>query len=304
MLPIRTLIALVALAGSAAHGKELRSSDIYPSDYPTVQAVAYMGELVLKRTGGRHSITSLGQGDQDSENYTVGELQNGTLDMARVNLAVFDHMVPSAIILDGPIGDQILANLESQGIIGLCFYDMGARSFAASKPIRNVADMQGMKVRIQQSNIWATIVQTMGAEPVTMPIMRTYAAIQVGAVDAADSTLPAYVTSRHYEVAKFYSLTDHSMAPAVLAFSKRSWDELSKDDQAIIRAAAKESVPYMRKQWETYEVTARKTAEAGGAQFVTDVDRKSFSDALTPLYAVLVPDPRLQDMVKRIQDAD
>ena len=320
MLPIRTIIALVALAGTAAQGKEFQSSDIYSSDYPTVQAVEYMGQLVRERTGGRHSITSLGQSDQDSENYTVGKLQNGTLDMARINLAVFDHMVPSAIVpslpylfkstahvrrvLDGPIGDEILADLERHGIIGLCFYDMGARSFAARKPIRNVADMQGLKVRIQQSNIWATIVQAMGAEPVTIPIIQTYAALQTRAVDAADSTFPAYVASRHFEVAKFYNLTEHSMAPAVLAFSKRSWDELSKDDQKVIRAAAKESVPYMRKQWETYEASARKTAEAAGAQIVTDVDRKSFSDVLTPLHTVLVTDLGLQEMVKQIQTPD
>src|SRR5476651_718757 len=319
MLPIRTIVALVVLAGTAAHGKELQSSDVYPSNYPTVQAVAYMAQLVGERTDGRHSI-SLGQSDQESENYTVGELRNGTLDMARVNLAVFDHTVPSAIIpslpylfnsaehlrrvLDGPIGDKILADLESQGIIGLCFYDMGTRSFGAKKPIRSVTDMKGMKVRIQQSNIWGTIMQAMGAEPVTMPIIRTYAALQTSAIDAADNTLPAYVASRHYEVAKFYNMTEHSMAPAVLVFSKRSWDELSHEHQTIIRAAAKESVPYLRNAWEKFEVSARATAEAAGAQIVTDVDRKSFSDTLTPLYPTLVTDPRLQDMVKRIQAAD
>jgi tripartite ATP-independent transporter DctP family solute receptor len=319
MWPIRIIVALAALAGTAAHSKELRSADVYTSDYPTVQAVAYMGQLVRERTDGRHTI-SLGQSDKASENYAVAELRNGTLDMARINLSVFDHMVPSAIIpslpylfnstahlrrtLDGPVGDKILADLESQGVIGLCFYDMGTRSFAAKKPIRNVSDMNGMKVRVQPGNIWSTIVQTMGAEPVAIPIINTAAALQTNAVDAADNTLPAYVALRHYEVARFYSLTEHSMAPAVLVFSKRTWDELSKEDRAIIRAAAKESVPYMRKKWEEHEAAARATAQAVGAQIVTDVDRKSFSDVLTPLYATLVTDPELQDMVKQIQTPD
>jgi tripartite ATP-independent transporter DctP family solute receptor len=319
MFPIRTIVALVVLAGTAAHGKDLQSSDVYPSNYPTVQAVAYMAKLVGERTGGRHSI-SLGQNDQESENYTVGELRNGTLDMARVNLAVFDRTVPSAVIpslpylfnsaahmrrvLDGPIGDKILADLESQGVIGLCFYDMGTHSYGAKKPIRNVTDMKGMKVRIQQSNIWGNIVQAMGAEPVTMPIIRTYAALQANAIDAADNTLPAYVASRHYEVASFYNLTEHSMDPAVLVFSKRSWDELSPADRTVIRAAAKESVLYLRKMRENYEVSARATAEAAGAQIVADVDKKSFSDVLTPLYGTLVTDPKLQDMLKQIQAPD
>jgi tripartite ATP-independent transporter DctP family solute receptor len=320
MFPIRVLIVLAVLAGSAAHGKSLRSSDIYPADYPTVQAVAHMDKLVRERTGDRHSIELLGQNDHDSENYTIAELQNGTLDMARVNLAVFDHLVASAVVpslpylfkstadmrrvLDGPIGDKILADMEIHGIIGLCFYDMGSRSYGATKPIRNVADMKGLKVRVQQSDILATMVREMEAEPATMSAARTYRALQAGVIDAAESTLSGYVTSRHYEVAPFYSLTEHSMAPGVLVFSKRTWDELSKDDQRIIRAAARDSVPYMRKAWEEHETSARLTAEAGGAQFVTDVDKKSFADALAPLYPVLVTDRKLQDVVKRIQSAD
>jgi len=317
MFAIRTIVALAVLAATAAHGKTLRSSDIYPADYPTVQAVSYMDRLVRERTGGRHGIDRLGQNDQDSENYTIAELQNGTLDMARVNLAVFDRLVPSAVVpslpylfkstahmrqvLDGPIGDKILADMESHGIIGLCFYDMGSRSLGAKKPIRSVGDMKGLKVRVQPSDILAITLRTMEAEPAAMPAGRTYRALQAGVIDGAESTLPAYVASRHYEVAKFYSLTEHSMAPGVLVFSKRSWDALSKDDRTIIRAAAKQSVLHMRKVWAEHEASARLTAEAGGAEIVSDVDKTSFSAALTPLYGALLAEPQLKDMVKRIQ---
>ncbi len=323
MFPIRTIIALAVLAstaGTAAHGNELRSSDVYPASYPTVQAVAHMDKLVRERSAGRLSIARLGQNDQDSENYTIAELQNGTLDMARVNLAVFDSLVASAIVpslpylfksaarlqyvLDGPVGDEILADMERHGIIGLCFYDMGSRSYGAKKPIRNVADMKGLKVRVQQSDIWATMLQKMQAEPAMMQASRTHRALQAGVVDAAESTLPAYVNSRHHEVAKFYSLTEHSMAPGVLVFSKRTWDTLSKDDQRIIRTAARESVPVMRKAWEKHGVAARRTAEAAGAKIITDVDKKSFAEALAPIYELLITDPRLQDMVKQIRTAE
>jgi TRAP-type C4-dicarboxylate transport system substrate-binding protein len=94
------------------------------------------------------------------------------------------------------------------------------------------------------------------------------------------------------------------MAPEILVFSKKVWDGLSKDDQAIIRAAAKESVPYMRKLWDEREAAARKTVEAAGAQVVSDVDKKSFADAMAPVYAKFAADPKLQDLVKRIQAAD
>lgn len=123
-------------------------------------------------------------------------------------------------------------------------------------------------------------------------------------VDAAENNWPSYESSRHYEAAKIYSLTEHSMAPELLVFSKKIWDGLSKEDQAIIRAAAKESVPYMRKLWDEREAQARKTVEAAGSQVVSDVDKKSFSDAMAPVYAKFAADPKLQDLVKRIQAAD
>lgn len=318
MFPIRTIIALAALAGSAAHGKTLRSSDIYAADYPTVQAVAHMDKLVRERTGGRHGIERLGQGDPDSENYTIAELKNGKIDMARVNLAVFgaaSAAVPSLPyvfrstphmrrVLDGPIGDEILADLESQGVIALCIYDMGARSYGATKPIRNVGDMKGLKVPVQKADGWAALVRVMLAEPVTMPLARRQLALRTGAIDAAENTWPAYVAARHHEVARFYSLTEHSMSPGVLVFSKPVWDKLDKDDQRIIRAAARESVTYLRRVWDDREVEARLTAEAGGAEVIVDVDQKSFADVLTPHYPALLPDRRVLDLVKRIQATD
>ena len=314
-------VVAVAFSGAAAHGKDFRSSDIYPLGSPTVQAVAYMDKLIRERTGGLHSIGMLGQDDSDSENFTVGEVRNGTLDMARVNLAVFNTAVPSTVIpslpylfkstahmrrvLDGPVGERILADLEDQGLVGLCFYDAGARSFySARKPIRSAADLKGMKVRVQQGDAAAVMVRALGATPVPMSYQKGHVALQVGVVDAAMNSMQFYATSRHFEVAKYYSPTEHSMAPGVLVFSKQVWDTLSKDDQAIIRAAAKESVLYMRTLWDASEKSMRNLAEAGGAQIIGDIDSKSFADVLLPLHPVLVTTPRLRDMAAAIQAAD
>jgi tripartite ATP-independent transporter DctP family solute receptor len=318
MLRIKSLIVLIAsFAVATAEAREFISSDVYPADFPTVQAVAHMNKLLRERTGGRHSISVLGQEDRDSENFTVGQVRNGTLDMARVNLAVLNHIVPSTAVLslpylfkstaqirsvlDGPIGDDILADMESSGIIGLCFYDMGVRSYTAKKPIRTAADMRGQKVRIQQSDISAAVVRAMGAVPTPVPNDRVYRALQMGVVDVVENTLPSYSSLRHHEVAPFYSLTEHSMAPSVLIFSKRAWDELSVDDRAAIRAAAKESATHLRQRWKEYETLSRMTTMAAGAQIVTDIDKQSFVNVLRPLYPTFVSDSRLQNMVKRIQ---
>lgn len=315
------LAAAFAFPGSAAEARELRSSDVLALDSPAVQAVAHMDKLVRERTGNRLSIGMLGENDADSENFTVGEVRNGTLDMARINLAVFNATVPSTVVLslpylfkstahmrrvlDGPVGDRILADLESQGLVGLCFYDAGARSFYSSKkPIRTAADMKGMKVRVQQGDIAAAMVRALGATAMPMSYQQGYDALKVGLVDAAVNNMQFYSSSGHFKVAKYYSPTEHSMAPGVLVFSKLAWNTLSVDDQTAIRAAAKESVPYMRKLWEVSEASMRKFAEAGGTRIIDNIDTKSFADALLPLHAVLVTDDRLRGIVAAIQATD
>ena len=151
MRSARVLGVLLALCAAAlpADAREFRSSDIYPFDYPTVQAVVQVDKLMRERSGGKLGITVLGYDDRDSESYTAAQVRNGQLDMARLNLAVLNNLVPSTAIfalpylfkskeharriLDGPIGEEILADLESHGLIGLGFYDGGPRHFYSSQ---------------------------------------------------------------------------------------------------------------------------------------------------------------------------
>ena len=311
-------VVLALCAALPAEAREFRSSDIYPYDYPTVQAVLQVDRLMRERSGGKLGITVLGYEDRDSESYTAAQVRNGQLDMARINLAVLNNQSPSTAlfalpylfkskeharrILDGPIGEDILASLEGQGLIGLCFYDGGPRHFYSVKqPIRTPADLKGLKVRVQQSDIMASVVRALGAEPVVAPTDRVYLKLQSGIIDAAEHNWPSYVSLRHYHIAPHFSLTEHSMAPAVLVFSKRVWDTLSASDQAIIGDAARASVPIMRRLWDDYEVSAERTVEKAGGKIVRDVDRKAFAGQLVPLYPSLIGDDRLRSLVRRIQ---
>ncbi len=311
-------ILLTLCAAFPADAREFRSSDIYPFDYPTVQATVQVDKLMRERSGGKLGITVLGYDDRDSENYTAAQVRNGQLDMARINLAALNSLAPATAvltlpylfkskehtrrILDGPVGEEILASLESHGLVGLCFYDGGPRHFYSVKQaIRTPADLKGLKVRVQQSDAWASIVRALGAEPVVAPADRVYLKLQSGIIDAAEHNLPSYVSLRHYHIAPYFSLTEHSMAPAVLVFSKRVWDTLSADEQAIIRDAARDSVPIMRRLWDDYEVSAERTVEKAGGKIVRDVDRKAFAAQLVPLYPTIIEDPHLRSMVRRIQ---
>ena len=318
----RLLCALLGLlAATPAYSREFRATDIYPADYPTVQAVVQIDKLIRERSAGHHGITMLGPSDRDSESDTVAHVRSGTLDMARVNISALETHEAATIIpslpflfksaahmrrvLDGPLGEEILASLEAQGLIGLCFYDAGPRSFySVKRPIKAAGDLKGMKVRVQQSESWTAAMRALGAEPVSMPFEHVYVALEFGAVDASDNNWASYVASRHYNVAKYYSLTEHSMAPAVLIFSKRIWDSLSPGDQSLIRNAARDSVAHMRRLWDEYEASARKTVEAAGGEIITDVNRKSFADALVPLYPTVIEGPKLRDMVRRVQSEE
>jgi TRAP-type C4-dicarboxylate transport system substrate-binding protein len=161
--------------------------------------------------------------------------------------------------------------------------------------------MKGLKVRVQQSDLFVGMVEALGANPTPMPYGEVYTALKTGIVDAAENNWPSYESSRHFEAAKYYTLTEHSLAPEVLVFSKKVWETLSPADQAAIRKAAKESVPYMRKLWDEREQKSRKIVEAAGTQVITIANKHEFIDAMKPVYATFAADPKVASLVKRIQ---
>jgi tripartite ATP-independent transporter DctP family solute receptor len=312
------VLAATAFALPAA-AKEFRSADVHPEDYPTVMAVKQMSEAVKKRTGGKHSIKVFTGTQLGGEKDTIEQTKIGALDLVRINSAPMNNIVPETLVpslpfifrdvthmrkvLDGPIGDEILKALEPHGYVGMAFYDAGARSFYnTKKPIRTPADMKGMKIRVQQSDLFVGMLQALGANATPMPYGEVYTALKTGLVDGAENNWPSYDTARHFEVAKYYTVNEHSMVPEILMFSKKIFDTLPADEQKIFKQAAKESVPYMRKLWDAKELESRKKVEAAGVQVVDKVDKKPFMDAMKPVYDKLVTDPKLKTMVKRVQD--
>jgi tripartite ATP-independent transporter DctP family solute receptor len=254
-----------------------------------------------------------------TEKDNIEQLKIGGLDMMRIHISTLNSVVPETMAtvlpfvfrstehmrkaLDSNIGDEILAAMEPHGLVGLAFYDSGARSFyTAKKPIKNLADMKGLKIRVPQSDLFVAMIESLSANPTPMPLGEVYTALKTGIVDAAENNWPSYESSRHFEAAKFYNVSEHSHAPEVLVFSKKVWDKLSREDQALIRKAAKDSVPIMRKLWDERELKSRKVVEAAGAQAIAIANRQEFVDAMKPVYAKFVNTPKLKDLVKRIQD--
>jgi tripartite ATP-independent transporter DctP family solute receptor len=318
---IRNIVATTAAIAfaAAAHARDFRSAEVHPADYPTTQAVQYMGKLVAERSQGKLGVKVYANGSLGTEKDTIEQLRIGALDMTRINVAPLNSVVPETIVaalpflfrdtahmrkvLDGPIGDEILKAMESQGLVGLAFYDSGSRSFyTVKKPIRTLADMKGMKVRVQQSDLFVAMIEALGANPTPMPYGEVYTALKTGIVDAAENNWPSYESSRHFEAAKYYNQSEHSLVPEMLVFSKKVWDTLSKDEQSVLRKAAKDSVPHMRKLWDEREVKSRQIVEKAGIQTVQLANKKEFVDAMAPVYAKFAADPKLAALVKRVQE--
>lgn len=314
VLAAAALVALTPLAQAV----DFRSADIHNSDdYPTVAAVRHMGQLLEQRSGGRHKIKVFNKGALGTEKETIDQLKIGALEMARVNISPMNGICQKTLVptmpflfssiehmrrtLDGVVGEEILKSCEDQGFVGLAFYDSGARSLYAKKPIRTVADVKGMKVRVQQSDLWVALVGAMGGNATPMPFGEVYTGLKTGLIDAAENNIPSYDSVKHFESAKYYSKTEHSMAPEMLLMSKIVWDKLPKADQDLVRAAAKESVAFQRRKWDEQEAKSLASVKAGGAEII-EVDKKSFQAVMGPVYDKFMTTPDLKRLVKSVQD--
>ncbi len=321
--PLLSLIAAatLCLVTGQASARDFRSADVHAKDFPTNMAVKFMGEQLNKATGGKDKVKVFSDSSLGSEKDTVEQVKIGAIDMVRVSTASFHGIVPESLIpslpfifrdlahfrktMYGPEGDKILAAFEKTGFIGLALYESGARSVYAKKPIRSLADMKGLKVRVQPSDLMVAMVGAMGASPTPMPFSEVYTGLKTGLIDAAENNIPSYDETKHFEAAGTYSETMHVMTPEVLVFSKKIWDTLPPAEQAALRKAAKESVPYYVTLWDAKEKDARATVLKGGAKIIpaTEIDRKAFVEVEKPVWAKFANTPELKALAQAIVDS-
>ena len=208
-----------------------------------------------------------------------------------------NHMRTS---LDGDVGDEILASLEKHGLIGLCFYDSGARSFYNTRgPINTPDDMKGLKLRVPGSDLYVAMVKSLGADATPMPLDEVYQSLAQGVIDGAENNWPSFDSGRHFEVARYYSLTQHLLAPEVFVMSKISWDKLSAKDQDIVRRSARDSVARMRTLWDRQVAKSRKTIMASGVK-VNEVDPAPFAEMMTGMWDSFITTNEQRALVDRI----
>jgi len=323
MMFTRRQIMLAPLLLTACGGRDqpktrpLFAADTHPDEYPTVQALHAIDRLLNERTNGEMRVRIYAGGQMGAEKDTLEITVFGGLDLNRVNLAPLNSIVPETIVLalpflfrsiphlraslDGSIGRKILDAMSVQGLHGLCYYDSGARSFYNTvRPIHTPEDMHGLKIRVQNSDIYVAMVKALGANPTPIPYGEVYQALVQGVVDGAENNWPSFESARHFEVAKNYSLTRHVMAPEVLVASQRRWDRMSLEEQDYLQAAAYDSVPIMREIWDARVEASRARIIASGVQVVENLDQSAFSTLMLPVWDQFLSTPELRALANEI----
>jgi len=311
-------LALLTAMPAVTPAREFRVADTQPADYPTVQALQYMAQIIEERSAGRHRLHVFHSRQLGEEKETIEQTRIGAIDLNRTNVAPIGSLVPVANVLSLPflfrsfehlhrvldqgIGQEILAQFQPHGFVGLTFYDSGARSIYNSvRPVRSLADMKGLRIRVQQSSLMSDMMKALGADPVELPYGQVSTGLSTRLIDGAENNWPSYVTTGHYKLASYYTLTEHSMSPEVLVMSLPAWESLSGEDRDIFLEAAAKSNIFMRSLWTSLEERSRQQARAAGNTIITDFDRKPFEEAMSVIYDKAATDADTQQLINRIR---
>jgi tripartite ATP-independent transporter DctP family solute receptor len=300
-------------------GTLFKASDVHPPGYPTVVAVENFGKKLEQATNGRFGVQMYASMQLGGEKEAIEQAQVGAIQLARVSVGAIGPVIDDLNVLnlpflfrntahmqkviDGPIGQELLDKVSANdkaGLVGLCWMDAGARSFYDTKhPINSIADLKGLKLRVIGNPMFIDMVNALGGNGVAMGYDQVFSALQTGVIDGAENNPPSFVFDNHYQVAKFYTLTEHLIVPEILVFSRKTWDTISKDDQELLRKSAREAQAEERTLWMAYEKQAMDKARTAGVQIVENIDRKPFQDAVKPVWDKY--GPRFAELITRIQ---
>jgi len=259
-------------------------------------------------------------GTLGSQPDAIEQVRMGGLEIANFSLGPMGPIVPEANVvslpfifknpdhafrvLEGKAGDMINAGMAKKGLISLAWYDGGARSFYNSKkPIKAPADVVGLKVRVMNNDLYSGMISALGGNPSPMAFAEVYQSLKTGVVDGAENNWPSYESTGHYEVAKYYSISQHLIIPETLCINAAVWKKLSAKDQKILKEAAQESALLQRKLWKERSKASEKKVKAGGSMINSIPNKGPFQDAMKPVYDKFLADnPNLKPLVKLIQD--
>jgi tripartite ATP-independent transporter DctP family solute receptor len=296
----------------------LKASDVHPEGYPTVEAVENLGKKLEAATNGRLSVQMYASMQLGGEKEAIEQAQLGAIQFARVSVGTLGPVIDDINVfnlpflfrdiphmnkvVDGEIGQELLDKVTGNptaNLVGLCWMDAGARSFYDTKhPIKSIDDLKGLKIRVIGNPMFVDMGNALGANAVAMGYDQVFSALQTGVIDGAENNPPSFVFDNHYQVAKFYSLSQHLIVPEMLVFSKRSFSQLSPSDQELLKKLAREAQADARVLWNKKEADAFDRMKAAGIEVDPIADKKPFQDAVKPVWDKY--GSKYADMIKRI----
>jgi tripartite ATP-independent transporter DctP family solute receptor len=312
-------------AGSAALGPVraqskmvLKASDVHPLGYPTVEAVMRMGKKLEAATGGRLSIQMFPSMQLGGEKEAIEQAQVGALQIARISVGAVGPVVDDVnvfnmpfvfrdsrhmeAVLDGEIGAELLAKItanEKTRLVALGWMNAGSRNIYNSKrPVKVLADLKGLKIRMIGNPLFIDTMNALGGNGIAMGFDQVFSAMQTGVVDGAENNLPSFVAQNHYQVAKYFSMTEHLIIPELLVFSKASWAKLTPDDQALLKKLGREAQLEQRTLWYEAEAKALDKMKEVGTDIVMSIDKAPFREAVKPVWEKY--GAKYAEMTKRI----
>jgi len=308
VLLVLTLAAAPIFAAGAQGSGPVKTQvwklgDNQPDGYPTVLGDIAMAKYVEAKTNGAIKIEVYNNSVLGTEKDMIEQLQTGDIQFMRVGINPLSSLNPQVNVLgmpflfrdrdhmfkvlDGPIGEEVLGYLTNQNLLGLCWLDAGFRNFYnRAREIRTPADMRGLRIRVQESNLMMNMIKYLGASPTPMAYGEVYPGIQNGVIDGAENNWPSYITAAHVEVAKFFTVDGHMASPEMILINYDLWKSLTPDLQKIVKDGAMEGARVEREEWikaeEKYEAEAK--AKGSTITYLTPEQHKLFEDALAPLY--------------------
>lgn len=317
----KTLVGAAALSviALAAHADNWRGWNIHVDGYPNTVAMDAFAEALAEKTGGEITLQMFHGGTLGSQPDAVEQVRAGALEIGNFNLGPIGPIVPAANVvslpfifkdvdhmfrvLNGEGGAAISAGMAEKGLIPLAWYDAGARSFYnGEKAINTPEDVVGMKVRVMNNDLFTGMINEMGGNASPMAFAEVYQALKTGVVDGAENNWPSYESTGHFEVAGFYSLSQHLIIPECICINADTFAALSPEMQAAVTEAAQESSVMQRELWAAREAASRAAVEAAGVVVNEVADKAPFQAAMAPVYeAYFESNPDLRPLVELIQ---
>ena len=313
-------LVIITFVSCDNKSKEIKLAHGLDTNHPVHKAMIFMADRLAKNSKGELTIRVYPSNQLGSERECVELLQIGSLGMTKVSAAVMSSFSPDFQVLsfpyifkdkehffkvqDSKLGKDLLLDAEKYWLRGMCYYDAGSRSFyTTKKQIKTPEDLKGLKIRVMQSPIAIEMVKAMGGSPTPMASGEIYTAMQQGVVDGAENNPPSYYFSRHYEVAKYYTIDEHASIPDVLLISTHIWNKLNVQEQKWLQDAVDASVTYQRKLWaESERFSMEKAKEEGAIIFYPD--KAPFVKSVQPLYDELIKDKRINELVNQIKSIE